>query len=312
MTFDFEKGIPELEARLADLRKRQETGKHKLDDEIARLESRLDRTLRQTYQRLGAWQKLLVARHPGRPGTRKYLDALVEAFTPLAGAQPDGDVPTVIGGLGRFRGFSVVVVGQDQETPGSDHGTHWGSEVEGYRVAARLQRLADAFHLPTVAFIHAPAPGEDDTPLELESAVENVLATALGARGPRVAAIVGEGRGRGAVALAVADRVLMLEHAVLYAAAPERVARLQWGEEVQARTAADALKITARDLLAQGIIDEIVAEPPGGAHRNPDAAAAAVGDAVERALRELAKLPDTQRYRRRRERYLGIGLGEPE
>jgi acetyl-CoA carboxylase carboxyl transferase subunit alpha len=309
VSFDFEKGIPELEARIADLRRRRKAGHREVGEEIARLEGRLDRALRQTYQRLGAWQKLQVARHPSRPKTHQYLESLVAAFTPLGGADSGGNTAATVGGLCRFRGFTVVVFGHDKRTSGTETGASSTSGSEGYRVAARLQHLADAFTLPMITFIHAPATDPDEAAPELGEAIGNALVAALDARGPRVAVIVGEGIGRGALALAVADRVLMLEHAVLSAVAPERAARLQWGDESQARAAADALKITAADLLAQGIIDEIVAEPAGGAHRNPAAATAAVGDAIEKALRELTGIPENQRRRLRRERYLEIGVG---
>lgn len=299
---DFEKAIAELEDKIADLRHQGSGGGVAVAEEMNRLQDRLDRMLQQTYAKLTPWQTLQVARHPERPRAGDFILALIDDFVPLAGDRAAAEDPAIVGGVGRFHGRGCAVVGQ-QRGAGMEAG------AAAYRKAARLMRLADRFGLAVITFVDVAgadsgedAPGEDPA-----GAIAEVMAAAFGLRVPVVAVVIGEGAGAGAVALSCADQVLMLEHAVFAAIAPEAAAETLWEDAEESRTAAEALKITAEDQKAQGIADIIVDEPVGGAQRDPAAAIAATGAAIDTALAGLVTVEGSKLRVRRRERFLAFG-----
>jgi len=308
---EFEKPIAELEGKIEELRHVADGGDVNVAEEVSRLQTKADRLLRQTYGKLSAWQKTLVARHPERPHFGDYVGALVEEWTPLAGDRNFADDRAILGGLGRFRGRSVVLMGHEK---GNDTATrvrhNFGmARPEGYRKAQRLMDLADRFRLPVVTLVDTPGayPGIDAEARGQAEAIARAVETCLKIRVPLVAAIIGEGGSGGAIALAAGNRVLMLEHAVYSVISPEGCASILWRSADQAKEAAEALKLTAEDLLKLGIIDEIVVEPLGGAHRDPARIVQAVGDAIETALTDLCRHDGARLRAERREKYLSMG-----
>jgi acetyl-CoA carboxylase carboxyl transferase subunit alpha len=308
---EFEKPIAELEGKIEELRHVADGGDVNVAEEVSRLQTKADRLLRQTYGKLSAWQKTLVARHPERPHFGDYVGALVEEWTPLAGDRNFADDRAILGGLGRFRGRSVVLMGHEK---GNDTATrvrhNFGmARPEGYRKAQRLMDMADRFRLPVVTLVDTPGayPGIDAEARGQAEAIARAVETCLKIRVPLVAAIIGEGGSGGAIALAAGNRVLMLEHAVYSVISPEGCASILWRSADQAKEAAEALKLTAEDLLKLGVIDEIVVEPLGGAHRDPAHIVQAVGDAIETALTELCRHDGARLRAERREKYLAMG-----
>ncbi len=312
LTFlDFEKPIAELEGKIEELRHLSDAGDMNIAEEVARLQAKTDRLLRQTYGRLTAWQKTLVARHPERPHFTDYVGALIEEFTPLAGDRAFADDQAILGGLGRFHGRSVMVLGHEKgrDTAARVRHNFGMARPEGYRKAQRLMRLAERFGLPVIALIDTPGayPGVDAEARGQAEAIARSIETCLDIRVPLVAAIIGEGGSGGAIALAVANRVLMLEHAVYSVISPEGCASILWRSAEQAQEAAEALKLTADDLMRLGVIDRIVPEPTGGAHRGPQKTIAALGTALEAALDELRDLDGATLRARRRDKFLEMG-----
>jgi acetyl-CoA carboxylase carboxyl transferase subunit alpha len=308
---EFEKPIAELEGKIEELRHVADGGDVNVAEEVSRLQTKADRLLRQTYGKLSAWQKTLVARHPERPHFGDYVGALVEEWTPLAGDRNFADDRAILGGLGRFRGRSVVLMGHEK---GNDTATrvrhNFGmARPEGYRKAQRLMDMADRFRLPVVTLVDTPGayPGIDAEARGQAEAIARAVETCLKIRVPLVAIIIGEGGSGGAIALAAGNRVLMLEHAVYSVISPEGCASILWRSADQAREAAEALKLTAEDLLKLGVIDEIVIEPLGGAHRDPTRIVQAVGDAIEAALTELCRHDGARLRAERREKFLAMG-----
>src|SRR5499425_2036066 len=278
---EFEKPIAELEGKIEELRHLANTGDLNIAEEVARLQGKADKLLRQTYGKLTAWQKTLVARHPERPHFGDYVGALVEEWTPLAGDRNFADDRAILGGLGRFRGRSVVVMGHEK---GADTATrvqhNFGmARPEGYRKAQRFMDLADRFRLPVVALVDTPGayPGVEAEARGQAEAIARAIETCLKIRVPLVAVIIGEGGSGGAIALAAGNRVLMLEHSVYSVISPEGCASILWRSAEQAQDAAEALKLTSDDLLKLGVIDEIVTEPLGGAHRAREETISALG-----------------------------------
>jgi len=310
---EFEKPISELEGKVKELRHLSNGSDLDLTDEITRLEARAEKLLRQTYAKLNAWQKTQVARHPERPHFSHYVAALLEDYTPLAGDRTFGDDRAIQGGLARFRGRSVVVIGHEKgtDTEGRVRHNFGMANPEGYRKAVRLMHLAERFGLPVLTLVDTPGayPGIGAEERGQAEAIARAIETSLQVAVPLVAAIIGEGGSGGAVALAVADRVLMLEHAVYSVISPEGCAAILWRSGEQAPAAAEAMRLTAQDLRELGVIDEIVAEPLGGAHRAPDQAIADVGDALERALEPLLVLSGAELRHRRRQKFLSMGNG---
>lgn len=282
-----------------------------ITEEIARLTSVADRQLRATYAKLSAWQKTQVARHPDRPKASQYISGLITDFTPLAGDRAFADDAAVLGGLGRFRGRAVMVLGTEKGSDTESRIAHnFGmARPEGYRKARRLIELAGRFGLPIVTFIDTSGafPGIDAEARGQAEAVARSIEACLEAPVPLVAAIIGEGGSGGAVALAAGDRVLMLEHAIYSVISPEGCASILWRDPTQAAAAAEALRLTADDLRRLGLVDEVVPEPVGGAHRDPAATLAAVGEAVDLALRLLSPLDSATLIARRRTKYLDMG-----
>ncbi len=308
---DFEKPIAELEGKIKELRHLADGGGVNIVDEITRLQTKVERLLRQTYGRLTPWQKTQVARHPERPHFSDYVDALVEDFTPLAGDRVFADDKAVIGGLARFRGRAVVIIGHEKgaDTEGRLAHNFGMAQPEGYRKAARLMRLADRFRLPVITLVDTPGayPGIGAEERGQAEAIARSIETCLGLHVPLVSAVIGEGGSGGAIAIAVANRVLMLEHAIYSVISPEGCASILWRTAEKAEEAADALKLTANDLMKLGVIDTVIPEPLGGAHREPQTMIARLGDALETALDELVDVPGGELKGRRHEKFMVMG-----
>ena len=312
---DFEKPIAALEGKIEELRHLSTSSELNIADEVSKLQAKVDRQLRQTYAKLSAWQKVQVARHPERPHALDHVGKLIEEWTPLAGDRLFADDAAIVGGIGRLDGRSVVVVGHER---GHDTETrlkhNFGmARPEGYRKAQRLMKLADRFRLPVVALIDTAGayPGIDAEARGQAEAIARTIEVCLSIRVPFVAAVIGEGGSGGAIAIGAANRVIMLEHAVYSVISPEGCASILWRTAENAADAAEALKLTAQDLLRLGVIDEIVPEPLGGAHREPAVAMERLGDALARALRELAGVDGGQLRSRRREKFLEMGRKGP-
>jgi len=308
---DFEKPVAELEGKIKELRHVAHGGALNIGDEVARLEARVEQVLRQTYAKLTPWQKMQVARHPDRPHFLDYVGHLLTDFTPLSGDRSYGDDAALLGGIGRFRGRSVVVIGHEKGkgTDGRVKHNFGMAHPEGYRKAIRLMEMADQFGLPVLTFVDTPGayPGVGAEERGQAEAIARSIETCLGLDVPLIATIVGEGGSGGAIALATGDRVLMFEHAVYSVISPEGCASILWRNPAKARDAADALKLTAMDLMELKVIDVVVSEPLGGAHRHPDRAIELLGNAIDEVLSDvLAESVETRRQRRR-DKYLAIG-----
>ena len=308
---DFEKPILELEGKVKELRSLAAGSEIDIADEVARLEGRASKLLSQTYGKLNAWQKTQVARHADRPHFTDYAAGLVEEFTPLAGDRLYAEDCAIVGGLGRFRGLSVVVMGHEKGADTEDRVRHnFGmARPEGYRKAVRLMRLAERFRLPVLTFVDTPGahPGVDAEERGQAEAIARAIEVCLSLEVPVVATIVGEGGSGGAIALAAADRILMLEHSIYSVISPEGCAAILWRSADQAPAAAEALRLTAQDLLNQKLVDEVIPEPLGGAHRGRATTIASVGDAVEAQLRPLLRLSGADLKRSRRDKFLRMG-----
>jgi len=308
---DFEKPIAELEGKIEELRRTTDAGGIDLSEEVGRLGDKAQALLRVTYAKLTPWQKTLVARHPERPKCLNYVAGLIADWTPLAGDRAYADDAAVIGGLGRFRGRAVAVLGTEKghDTDSRVRHNFGMARPEGYRKARRIVELAGRFGLPILSFVDTAGafPGIEAEARGQAEAIARAIEAGLAAPVPFVATIIGEGGSGGAIALAAADRVIMLEHSIYSVISPEGCASILWRDAAQAATAAEALKLTAEDLLRLALIDEIVPEPLGGAQRDPAATVAAVGDAVAGALEALLQLdPPTLRLRRR-DKFLAMG-----
>ena len=308
---DFEKPIAELQGRIDELRDTAAEGEVDIDAEVGRIQAKSDKLLRETYARLTPWQKTQVARHPERPHFLHYVDALIEDFTPLGGDRAFADDAAIIGGLGRFRGRRVMVIGHEKGDDTASRLRHnFGmGKPEGYRKAIRLMQLADRFGLPVVTLVDTSGacPGVQAEERGQAEAIARATETCLNLGVPLVASILGEGGSGGAVALAAGNTVLMMEHAVYSVISPEGCASILWRTADKAADAAEAMKVTAQDLIALGVIDRVVAEPLGGAHRDPAAAILSLGDAIEAALAALDdKSPEALR-KARREKFLKMG-----
>ncbi len=308
---DFEKPIAELETRVAELRETASSGSIDLDPEVARLEAKADKLLRDTYARLSPWQKAQVARHPDRPHFKDYIAGLADDFVPLAGDRGFADDQAILGGLGRIDGRKVMIIGHEKGDDTASRLRHnFGmAKPEGYRKAIRLMQLADRFGIPVVTLVDTPGafPGVEAEERGQAEAIARSTEQCLALGVPLIAAVVGEGGSGGAVAIASANRVLMFENAVYSVISPEGCASILWRTSDKAAEAAEAMKITAADLQALGVIDRIVDEPVGGAHRDPDAAIGALKGALIEELDSAAKLSATRLRRQRRDKFLAIG-----
>ncbi|WP_294391836.1 acetyl-CoA carboxylase carboxyltransferase subunit alpha [uncultured Sphingomonas sp.] len=310
---EFEKPIAELEARIVELRDTADANDGTLDieAEVAKLQVKSERLLRDTYAKLTPWQKTQVARHPERPHFKHYVAGFVDDFMPLAGDRAFSDDQAIMGGLGRIHGRRVMVIGHEKGDDIASRIRHnFGSaKPEGYRKAIRLMRLAERFGIPVVTLVDTAGafPGVQAEERGQAEAIARSTEQCLQLTVPIVAAIVGEGGSGGAVALAAANRVLMFENAVYSVISPEGASSILWRTADKAADAADAMKITATDLKKLGVIDRIVAEPVGGAQRDPAAAIAALGSALAEELEALADERPKALLAQRRARFLAIG-----
>jgi len=308
----FEQPVADIDARIDELRELAAKGDSPaLVEEIAKLEARSSKALSDLCAALTPWQKTQVARMQGRPHFFDYVKGLIEDFTPLAGDRKFAEDEAIVGGLGRFRGQSVCVLGQEKggDTESRLRHNFGMARPEGYRKAVRLMELADRFNLPVVALVDTAGafPGIDAEERGQAEAIARATDMCLQLGVPNVAVIVGEGGSGGAVAIATANKVLMLEHAVYTVASPEASASILWRDSARAQDAATSMKITAQDLLKFGIIDAIVPEPVGGAHRGPEAAIASTGEAIARAFAQLGNMSRDQLREARAAKFLSIG-----
>ncbi len=311
---DFEKPVAELEAKVEELRAMQAAGNAAdISEDIARLESKAAESLKDLYAALTPWQKTQVARHPQRPHCLDYVNALIEDFIPFAGDRKFSEDEAIVGGFGRFKGESICVIGHEKGSSTESRLKHnFGmARPEGYRKAVRLMEMADRFDIPVLALVDTAGayPGIDAEERGQAEAIARSTEACLNLGVPNVAVILGEGGSGGAVAIATANRVLMLEHAIYSVISPEGAASILWRDTTKAQDAATNMKITAADLTAFGIIDGIVTEPAGGAHRDPAAAIASTADAVANALADLKGLDRETVRRQRRDKFLAIGRG---
>jgi acetyl-CoA carboxylase carboxyl transferase subunit alpha len=308
---DFEKPIAELEGKIEELRRTTDAGGIDVAEEVARLRDKAQALLKTTYAKLTPWQKTLVARHPDRPHASDYVAALVTEWTPLAGDRAFADDKAVLAGIGRFRGRAVAVLGTEKGKDTESRVRHnFGmARPEGYRKARRIIELAGRFGLPILSFVDTAGafPGIEAEARGQAEAIARSIEACLEAPVPFVATIIGEGGSGGAIALAAADRVLMLEHAVYSVISPEGCASILWRDAAQAPQAAEALRLTAEDLRRLNLVDAVVPEPMGGAHRDPATAIAAVGQQVQACLEPLLALDAATLRARRREKFLEMG-----
>lgn len=311
LLLDFEKPITELEGKIKELRHLSQGGELEISEEIAKLEARAQKLLEKTYAKLTPWQKAQVARHPDRPHVSDYVDRLIDDWTPLAGDRLFAEDRAVQGGLGRFRGHRVMVLGQEKGADTDERIRHnFGmARPEGYRKAVRLMRLAERFGLPVVCFVDTPGahPGVDAEARGQAEAIARAIEASLELNVPIVSVIVGEGGSGGAIALASGDRVLMLEHAIYSVISPEGCASILWRSGEHAKDAAEALRLTAQDLHKLGVIDEVVGEPLGAAHRDHAGAIDALGDVIEREIGELQSRDGATLKADRRRKFLDMG-----
>jgi acetyl-CoA carboxylase carboxyl transferase subunit alpha len=312
---DFEKPIAELEGKIDELRHMSEPDGINIADEVARLSEKADRQLRATYARLTPWQKVQVARHPDRPKAKDYIAGLITDFTPLAGDRAFADDAAVVGGMGRFNGRSVMVLGTEKGADTESRIKHnFGmARPEGYRKVRRLIELAGRFSLPLLSFVDTSGafPGIEAEARGQAEAIARSIEACLEAPVPVVATIIGEGGSGGAIALAAGDRVLMLEHAIYSVISPEGCASILWRDAAQAAAAAEALKLTAEDLHRLKLVDAVIPEPLGGAQRDATATLQAVATAVQDALAPLLDTDPATLITRRQERFLEMGRDVP-
>lgn len=308
---DFEKPIAELESKIEELRHLSDADGLNIAEEVGRLQTKVEKQLKGVYAKLTPWQKTQVARHPQRPHCVDYLKALFTDVTPLAGDRKFGEDRAIIGGLARFRGQAVVVIGQEK---GDDTETrlqhNFGMAMpEGYRKVQRLIDLADRFQLPVMTLIDTAGayPGVSAEERGQAEAIARSIDACLDLRAPLISCVIGEGGSGGAIAIAAGNVVMMLEHAIYSVISPEGCASILWRSGDMAQQAAEALRLTAQDLLEFKVIDEVIPEPMGGAHRDRTAVFAQVGDAFDRHLRDLGAMDGATLRQRRREKFLRMG-----
>src|SRR6201987_2993204 len=308
----FQKPVAELEAKIEELRALQADGDAvAISEEINRIEGKAELALKELYGGLTPWQKTQVARHPERPHCLDYVAGLVTDFVPLAGDRKFGDDAAIVGGFGRFRGESICVLGHEKGSTTESRLKHnFGmAKPEGYRKAVRLMEMADRFDIPVIALVDTAGayPGIEAEERGQAEAIARSTVACLSLGVPNVAVILGEGNSGGAIAIATAHRVLMLEHAIYSVISPEGAASILWRDTTRANDAATSMKITAQDMIRFGVIDSIITEPIGGAHRDPPAAIAAAGDAMADALAAWGRLDPAGLRQQRREKFLAIG-----
>jgi len=307
---DFEKPVAELEAKVEELRTMGDSGVA-IDDEVGRLEAKAGVALKELYETLTPWQKTQVARHPQRPHCLDYVAGLITDFVPLAGDRKFGEDEAIVGGFGRFQGESVCVLGHEKGSDTESRLKHnFGmARPEGYRKAVRLMEMADRFGIPLISLVDTAGayPGIGAEERGQAEAIARSTDVCLGLGVPNVAVILGEGGSGGAIALATANRVLMLEHAIYSVISPEGAASILWRDTTKAQDAATNMKITAQDMIRFGVIDTIIPEPTGGAHRDAAMAISATGEAIANALAELKGLDAAAIRKQRRDKFLEMG-----
>lgn len=308
---EFEKPIAELETRVAELRETATASDIDIEAEVAKLEAKSAKLLKETYSRLTPWQKTQVARHPDRPHFKDFIAAITEEFIPLAGDRAFADDPAIIGGLAKIDGRRAVLIGHEKGDDTASRLKHnFGmAKPEGYRKAIRLMQLADRFGLPVVTLVDTPGafPGVQAEERGQAEAIARSTEQCLALKVPLIAVIVGEGGSGGAVALAAANRVLMFEHAVYSVISPEGCASILWRTADKAADAAEAMKITASDLQALGVVDRVIEEPLGGAHRHPEAAMAELKGALTEEIDGCTALGPNELLAQRRAKFLAVG-----
>jgi acetyl-CoA carboxylase carboxyl transferase subunit alpha len=307
---DFEKPVAELDSKIDELRALAASGSD-ISEEISSIEEKAAQALKDLYANLTPWQKTQVARHPQRPHFSDFVKGLITEFTPLAGDRKFGEDEALIGGFGRFRGESICVIGQEKGATTESRLKHnFGmARPEGYRKAVRLMDMADRFNIPVLSLIDSAGayPGIGAEERGQAEAIARSTDTCLSLGVANIAVIIGEGGSGGAIAIATANRVLMLEHAIYSVISPEAASSILWRDGSKAQEAATNMKITAQDLLRFGVIDAILKEPAGGAHRDPAAVVALTGDAIANALNDLRNFDRDSLRRQRRQKFLDIG-----
>jgi len=309
---DFEKPIADLEGKVEELRRLAAQGETvSIEDEVSKLEQKATQLLRDTYAKLSPWQKTQVARHPERPHFLDYVHTLIQDFTPLAGDRAYADDKAILGGLGNFRGRSVMVIGHEKGNDTKSRLRHnFGMAMpDGYRKAARLMTMAERFNMPVITLIDSAGayPGISAEERGQGEAIARGTERCLTLGVPLISVIIGEGMSGGAIAIAAGDRVIMLEHSIYSVITPEGCSSILWRSAAKAQDAAAALKITAQDLFQLRVIDSIVPEPVGGAHRNRERVMEDAGDAIDLALAELENLSPELLRKARWDKYLAIG-----
>lgn len=308
---EFEKPIAEIEGKIAELRHLSEVAGTSITDEILKLQSKASKDLKTTYKNLNPWQKTLVARHPDRPHFLDYANSIFTEFIILSGDRGFSDDKAILGGLARFKGRTVMIIGQEK---GHDTETrlkhNFGmARPEGYRKAQRLMKMADHFGIPVITFVDTAGayPGVGAEERGQSEAIARSIETCLSIRVPLISIIIGEGGSGGAIAISSANKILMLEHSIFSVISPEGCASILWRDGEKSKSAAESLKLTAQDLKELGLIDEIIQEPIGGAHRNNKEAFKKVSDKIDKNLKELIKTEGGQLRARRREKFLAMG-----
>lgn len=316
LILDFEKNIVEIEAKIESLKLLAQDEAVDISQETTRLKQKLERQMKQTYANLTPWQKLQVSRHPQRPHCLDYIHGLIEDFTPLCGDRLFGDDAAMVGGIGRFRDMSVVVIGQEK---GHDLESrmkyNFGmAKPEGYRKAQRLMDMAEKFNMPVIAFVDTDGafPGIDAEARGQAEAIASSIQKCLQIKTPIISVVIGMGGSGGAIAIATSNRILMLENSIYSVISPEGCASILWRSADKVQEATEALKLTAQDLRKYGVIDEIIKEPLGGAHRNPQQMVEKVGDCIAKHLKELNNFSGEELKKQRTAKFLAMGRNPPE
>ena len=309
-SLDFEKAVAELDSKVDELRALAAGGAD-ISEEVSRIEEKAAQALAELYADLTPWQKTLVARHPQRPHFTDFVNALITEFTPLAGDRKFGEDEALMGGFGRFQGETICVMGQEKGASTETRIKHnFGmARPEGYRKAVRLMEMAERFRIPVLSIVDSAGayPGIGAEERGQAEAIARSTDACLSLGVPNVAVITGEGMSGGAIAITTANRVLMLEHAIYSVISPEAASSILWRDGTKAQEAANSMKITAQDMLRFGVVDTILREPVGGAHRNPAAMITATGEAIAAAFDELRNLDAEAIRRQRRQKFLEIG-----
>ena len=311
VTLEFEKQINAFEKKIEELRHMSKTDGVSIIDEVSKLQSKVDKLLKEKYEKLSPWEKVLVARHPERPHFSNYCEEIVEDFIELSGDRNFAEDAAIIGGFGKFRGQPVLIMGHEKGHDTTSRLKHnFGMpKPEGYRKAQRLMKLADQYGLPIITLVDTAGayPGVGAEERGQSEAIARSVETCLSVKVPIISIIIGEGGSGGAIAIAAANRVLMLEHSIYSVISPEGCASILWRSADKKQDAAQAQKLTAQDLLKLNVIDDIIKEPLGGAHRDAKEATKALGDVLEEELKKLQAFSPEDLVRKRREKFLNMG-----